>query len=203
MGSLETTKRKSGDYGEFSLCSKCCNPTGSKQRSETPGKNLFGNGSVEENRSRRKPPQQGGERELLTPAEDARFLGRKNEIMKKILVVDDEEHIRDVLCQFFSSLGYLVAAAGSGQEGLNLFLQTTYDLVLTDLDMPGMDGWSLAARIKNLIPDTPVILITGASEDAVIGKTQGCVDSVMFKPFILNDVLKTAEKILEKKIIGH
>ena len=81
-------------------------------------------------------------------------------------------------------MGYEVVAAGSGHEGLNLFLRNSIELVLTDLDMPGIDGWTLALHIKDKSPSTPVVLITGSESDAIMEKLEGsCVDSVLFKPF--------------------
>ena len=68
--------------------------------------------------------------------------------MRKILVVDDEKGVRDILSEILSRMGYEVAVACNGGEGLNLFWTRTFDLVMTDLTMPDMDGWTLAFHIK-------------------------------------------------------
>jgi CheY-like chemotaxis protein len=115
----------------------------------------------------------------------------------RILVVDDDEGMRDILSIALSRLGYEVLAASSGTEAFNMFLKSSFALVLTDLEMPGMDGWSLASRIKDRFPGIPVILMTGyAKEDIMKRMKRGSVDDVIFKPFRLEDVLKKAEKLL-------
>lgn len=117
--------------------------------------------------------------------------------MNRILVVDDKENIRGILAQMLSSMGYEVITASGGIEGLNLFLKSAFDLVLTDLEMPGMDGLTLALRIKDKSPHTPVVLITGSGNGAVMESLkESCVDSVMFKPFTLEDIQKTVQNIL-------
>ena len=59
-----------------------------------------------------------------------------------------------------------------------------FDLILTDLRMPGMDGWTLAFHIKSKSPDTPVVLMTGEGENKIMQELEGsCVDIAVFKPF--------------------
>ena len=79
---------------------------------------------------------------------------------KKILVVDDDELLLDAMSQMLFRLGYSVTVANDGEKGLSLFLRRQCDIVLTDFDMPGLDGISLAFRIKEMAPDTLVILMT-------------------------------------------
>jgi CheY-like chemotaxis protein len=117
---------------------------------------------------------------------------------KRILVVDDEKDIRNVFSKVLSFLGYEVVVARTGTEGLNLFLTNPFDLVLTEFQMPGMDGWSLAVHIKDRFPNTPVVMITGQVKDGVMEKIKGsCVDFVMFKPSRLEDILKTVQRMLD------
>jgi CheY-like chemotaxis protein len=116
---------------------------------------------------------------------------------RRIMVVDDDEGIRHILSIALSQLGYEVLAASSGTEAFNMFLKSSFALVLTDLEMPGMDGWSLASRVKERFPGIPVVLMTGqAKEDVMKRMKGGSVDNVIFKPFRLEDILKTAEKLL-------
>ena len=97
-------------------------------------------------------------------------------IMTKILVVDDEKSIRDCLSDMLSFMGFEVAVAGSGNEGLNLFLKNSFDLVPTDLEMPGLDGRTLALRIKDKSPHTPVVLMTGSEEGTVMERLkESCI----------------------------
>lgn len=115
----------------------------------------------------------------------------------RIMVVDDDEGIRHLLSIALSGMGYDVITAGSGNEALNLSLKSSFALVLTDLEMPGMDGWNLASRIKNRFPGTPVILMTGYAKKDVMERLKGSsVDYVIFKPFRLEEILKTAQKML-------
>lgn len=113
--------------------------------------------------------------------------------MPEVLIVDDEKVVRDVLSDMLASMGYEVVTAGSGEEGLSLFLNNSFKLVLTDLDMPSMDGLTLACRIKENAPNTSVIIITGSEEEAVVEKLKkdGCVDSVVFKPFSYEELQNT------------
>ena len=70
---------------------------------------------------------------------------------------------------------------------------------MTDFQMPGMDGFTLASNIKNSSPNTPVIMITGSDESVVqerMGK--GCVDRVLFKPFKLEDIYESVEAALAR-----
>jgi len=79
----------------------------------------------------------------------------------KILLVDDNAVVRDMLVDLVESLGYPADAAGGGAEALALFDQNRYDIVLTDLLMPGMSGWEVLAAIRQRDPRMPVVIITG------------------------------------------
>ena len=115
----------------------------------------------------------------------------------RILVVDDAKHIREILYQMLSHMGFEVATAGDGYEGLKMFRQGSYGLVLTDLKMPGMDGWYLASRIKDESPYTRVVLITGEEEEAVMKRLKASdVDSALFKPFKLEELTAAVERLL-------
>jgi CheY-like chemotaxis protein len=97
-------------------------------------------------------------------------------------------------------MGFEVAAASSGHEGLDLFLKNSFDLVLTDLEMPDLDGWTLAFYIKDKSPNTPIVLVTGEEKRRVMEKLEGsCIDSVMFKPFALEDIQETVQKLLHAR----
>ena len=120
---------------------------------------------------------------------------------RQILVVDDTKAIRDVLSGMLALMGYEVVVASSGDEGLALFIKNSIELVLTDLEMPGIDGWTLAVLIKDQSPSTPVVLITGSDKDDVMEKFKGsCVDSVMFKPLGMERIEKTVQRFLARII---
>ena len=108
---------------------------------------------------------------------------------KRILIVDDEKAIRDFLSDILIHWGYQVTVAGSGSEALPLFLRTSFGLVLTDLNMPGIDGWSVAVHVKDTSPNTLVGLMTGQNTEDLIKKLEGsCVDFLLFKPFTLEEL---------------
>lgn len=79
----------------------------------------------------------------------------------RILLVDDNAVVRDMLVDLVGSLGYTADAASSGAEALALFDRRRYDIVLTDLLMPGMSGWEVLAAVRQRDPQMPVIIITG------------------------------------------
>lgn len=122
---------------------------------------------------------------------------------RRILLADDNKAIRDIVSGFLEFIGYEVALAVNGIEALAVFLGSSFDLVLTDLEMPAMDGLSLAGHIKERSPMTPVILITGSDRETVLKKMErGPVDSVIFKPFILEDLQNTVQGALASRERG-
>lgn len=125
-------------------------------------------------------------------------------ISRRILVADDNEAIRDLVSGILDCIGYEVALAINGIEALAFFLKSTFDLVLTDLEMPAMDGLSLARHIKERSPSTPVILLTGSDRETVLKKVErGPVDSVIFKPFTLEDLQTTVQGALTSRERKH
>ena len=81
--------------------------------------------------------------------------------MAKILVIDDEQGIRDLLETLLRRKGYDVVLAANGQKGLEVFRRERPDVVVLDLNMPGMDGLTVLQEIRNLNPSQPVIILTG------------------------------------------
>jgi len=82
--------------------------------------------------------------------------------MTKILVIDDEQGIRNLLDTLLRRKGYDVVLAESGRQGLELFRRERPDVIVLDLKMPEMDGLTVLQQIKNLDPGKPVIILTGA-----------------------------------------
>ena len=116
---------------------------------------------------------------------------------RQVLVVDDNQAVREVLSRTLSFLGYDVTPAGNGLEAGTLFLTGSYDLVLTDLQMPLMNGWELSRLVKERCPKTPVIVVTGLSnlnhrENANLN----CVDAMIPKPFRLEELDRTLQRFL-------
>jgi len=125
-------------------------------------------------------------------------------ISKRILVAEDNKSIQNVVSRFLDFMGFEVALAGNGVEALSLFMAKPFDLVLTDLEMPIMDGWSLTHCIKERSPNTPVVLMTGGDRETVWKKVErGPVDSVIFKPFRVEDLQRTVQGALAFREGGH
>jgi CheY-like chemotaxis protein len=80
----------------------------------------------------------------------------------KILLVDDNTIVRDMLVDLVGSLGYHTDAAAGGEEALALFDRGRYGIVLTDLVMPGMSGWEVLAALRQRDPHIPVVIVTGS-----------------------------------------
>jgi two-component system capsular synthesis sensor histidine kinase RcsC len=80
----------------------------------------------------------------------------------RILLVDDNTIVRDMLVDLVGSLGYRTDSAASGEEALALFDRRRYDMVLTDLLMPGMSGWDVLAAVRQRDAHIPVVIVTGS-----------------------------------------
>jgi CheY-like chemotaxis protein len=106
----------------------------------------------------------------------------------RILVVDDNDVFRGVISQILCRLGYEVSSADSAEKGLGIFLGNEFDMVLSDYDMPGMDGVALACSIKQVSPRTPVVIMTGVGRETVLSRKSTAVDEVISKPFTLAEI---------------
>ena len=82
--------------------------------------------------------------------------------LAKILVIDDEQGIRDLLDTLLRRKGYDVILSANGQKGLEIFRREQPDVIVLDLKMPGMDGLTVLQQIRSLDPKKPVIILTGA-----------------------------------------
>jgi CheY-like chemotaxis protein len=125
-------------------------------------------------------------------------------IAGRILVAEDNKSIQEIVSRLLKFMGFEVALAGNGFEALLLFIGNSFDLVLTDLEMPIMDGLSLAGHIRERSPSTPIILLTGSDRETVRKKVEtGPFDSVIFKPFRLEDLTSTVRGALAPREGGH
>jgi len=120
----------------------------------------------------------------------------------RILIVDDEEHIRKILTIMLSKRDYETRTASGGREALDLVGQVSFDAVITDLRMSGMDGLELLGRLKTFDPDLTVIVITAFSsvDTAIQAMKQGAYDYIS-KPFKEDEILLVLEKALERRDI--
>ncbi|HPG28338.1 MAG TPA: response regulator, partial [Myxococcota bacterium] len=121
---------------------------------------------------------------------------------RTILVVDDDASILDMTEDLLGHAGYAVTKARSGSDALSKTEDRDYDVVLTDLQMPGMDGIDLLAKIRERHPDTPVILMTafGTIQSAVRAMRAGAFDFVT-KPFTADEVLAPIERAFERRAL--
>jgi len=117
---------------------------------------------------------------------------------RRILVVDDEHQSREVLTDMLSTLGFGTGAAANSRDAIAALRHEHYDLVLTDFLMPGMDGVELVHEIKTMIPDLPVLVITGHSsvQTAVESVRAGAFDYIE-KPVSLETLQVRVRRALE------
>ena len=118
---------------------------------------------------------------------------------QKILVVDDEKSMCEFLEIMLKKDGYEVKSTTSGEEALDLLDKNLYSMVLTDVKMPGVNGFEVLRKTKEVSPDTVVIMITayGSPEGAVTAIKEGAYDYVT-KPFRVEEVKLTIKKSLER-----
>jgi signal transduction histidine kinase/ActR/RegA family two-component response regulator len=115
----------------------------------------------------------------------------------KILVVDDEEAVRELLCEILEDAGCETAQAASGREALALFDAGRFDAVFTDIGMPGMSGWELARAVRERDADIPLAVITGWGE--AVGDSQreaARVNWLMTKPFSMAQIVEIGEEVI-------
>jgi len=120
--------------------------------------------------------------------------------MAKLLVIDDEQAIRESLKEILEYEKYEVHLAAEGEEGLELFRNNKYEAVLLDIKMPNMDGIEVLEKLNSISPDVPVIMISGhgSIDTAVESIKKGAYDFIQ-KPLDLNRLLVTVKNALEKK----
>jgi DNA-binding NtrC family response regulator len=124
-------------------------------------------------------------------------------ISGNILIIDDERSIRKTLNEILSYEGFKIDEAGDGEEGLKLFSEKTYDVVLCDIKMPKIDGLEFLVKANEVNADVPVIMISGHGtiETAVDAVKKGAFDYVS-KPPDLNRLLITIRNAIDKNSLS-
>ncbi|MCB4204765.1 response regulator [Deferribacterales bacterium Es71-Z0220] len=118
-------------------------------------------------------------------------------VILKILVIEDDHFSREGLTKILSSEGYEVSVAENGEEGFEKAISEHYDLIITDLMMPFMDGMKLLSRLKSMECDTPVIVITAYSSiDNMLSVYQLGGIEVLEKPFEIHELFNLIKRIL-------
>jgi CheY-like chemotaxis protein len=118
----------------------------------------------------------------------------------RILVIDDEDSVRNVLSQMLTVKGHVVELAPSGEEGIERFKGGKFDLVFTDLGMPRISGWEVGKAIKEINPTVPIAMITGWGLELDKKKmTESGIDLVITKPFDLDQVVRLVYEAIKLK----
>jgi two-component system response regulator HydG len=117
--------------------------------------------------------------------------------MQRILVVDDEKDIRDLLAEYLTGHDYQVTTCGSGEEALEMAQQEDFDLVMCDFKLGGMDGFDVLIRLKDIKPDMPFIVMTGFADlkMAVQLMRRGAYDYIT-KPMDTEEIINTVKNAL-------
>ncbi len=118
----------------------------------------------------------------------------------RILIVDDERTIRESLELLLNEEKFETQTASNGKDALSLLQHTNFDIMITDLKMPEMDGLTLVRKCQNLCPDTSIIIITahGSLDSAIEALRSGAFDYIL-KPFDLDDVLLKIRRLVRQK----
>ncbi|HUL30441.1 MAG TPA: response regulator, partial [Thermodesulfobacteriota bacterium] len=118
----------------------------------------------------------------------------------RILVIDDEDSVRDVLSRMLKTKGHKVVVAPNGEEGIERFKSETFDLVFTDLGMPKLSGWDVGKTIKEMNPKTPIAMITGWGVELDREKlNESGIDLIISKPFNFDQVIHLVSEAMELK----
>jgi len=118
---------------------------------------------------------------------------------KKVLVVEDDPNIVDLLGIHLEDLGCQLDKTGHGEEGLRFALNNTYDLIILDLMLPGMDGLEICRQIRAKEINTPILMLTAKAEeiDTILGLEMGA-DDYMTKPFSVREFIARVKAIFRR-----
>jgi PAS domain S-box-containing protein len=124
----------------------------------------------------------------------------KTSAKASILIIDDEDFVRGAIQEILEDEGHTVEVASSGEEGVEKFKKGKFDLVLTDLGMPGLAGWEVVAHIKAINKEVPVILLTGwANQTDVRRAKEKGVDLILGKPISSKDLVAMVARAIKEK----
>ena len=114
-----------------------------------------------------------------------------------ILVVDDEPVYRKVMKRLLINEGHRVTLAEDGIEGLQILKNEEIDIVLTDINMPNMNGWDFLRNIEKLYPGIPAAIITGfSSQEKILSEENSMAKKILKKPISIDAIRKLIEEIL-------
>ena len=118
--------------------------------------------------------------------------------MEKILIIDDDVQLSDLITEFLSSFNYDIIAKNTSEDGLNFVEKTKVDIIILDIMLPGMDGFQVLRKIRNKSA-VPVIMLTARGEvtDRIVGLELGA-DDYLPKPFEPRELLARIQSILRR-----
>ena len=120
--------------------------------------------------------------------------------LARILVIEDEDSVRDLLSRMLRTKGHQVVDASGGEEGIERFKKEKFDLVFTDLGMEKMSGWEVGKAIKEMNPKVPIAMITGWGMELDREKmSENGIDLIISKPFNFDQVLQLVSEAMELK----
>ncbi len=124
-----------------------------------------------------------------------------NRAKKRILIIEDEKAILDGLCDLFSFHGYEVESASDGQQGLDLALSKRFDIIILDVMLPSLDGFSICNELRRHDRTVPIVILTAKTteDDLITGLSLGADDYVA-KPFSIRALVLKIEAILRRTI---
>ena len=119
-----------------------------------------------------------------------------------VLIVEDDTKLRHALKEIMTREGYAVDATESGDTAVSMIKDTVYDLVITDLKLPGIDGMDVLRSVQKLARDTSVIIITAyATVDTAVEAMKEGAEDYIAKPFNLEEIRLVVRKVLDKKAL--
>lgn len=136
--------------------------------------------------------QRSGTPSPLCAAEPPEDVARR----PRVLVIEDEAGVRELVCEFLQVVGCEATGAATGAEGLTLFSRASYDLVVTDVVMPGLTGWEVVTAVRRVAPEMGIILMTGTATDVDARRAHELGLTLVRKPFRLEELQEAVEQRL-------
>ena len=126
---------------------------------------------------------------------------KKQPLAKRILVIDDDPLLRDVLCQRLARAGYEVNSAADAEEANSLFVSFTPDVVITDIYMPNKDGLEVIMELRQSFPNLKIIAMSGgtAKEDVLVTASSLGASYTLVKPFEAAELLHAVQHVAAER----
>ena len=134
-------------------------------------------------------------------SETGRILPQRRAVMASILVAEDDQAVRDFVSRALAYYGHSVTTVPDGSAALAALAEQRFDLMLTDIVMPGMDGIALASQASKADPDMSVLMMTGFASEGqrAQGPESGPIERVIAKPFSLKEICAAVDEALARR----